>query len=44
LKLRNAAQKAALETAQSYWSLAASLQKFALQDRTFFRAMNFAYS
>jgi outer membrane protein TolC len=35
LKLRNAAQKAALETAQSYWSLVASLQKFALQDRAF---------
>jgi Outer membrane efflux protein len=35
LKLRNGAQKAALDTAQSYWAVAASLQKFALRDRTF---------
>jgi hypothetical protein len=35
MKLRNAAQKATLDTALSYWGLAAALQKFALQDRKF---------
>jgi outer membrane protein TolC len=33
--LRNDTQKAALNTAQAYWALVATLDKFALQDRAF---------
>jgi outer membrane protein TolC len=33
--LRNDAQKAAMNTAQAYWALVATLEKFALQDRAF---------
>jgi outer membrane protein TolC len=33
--LRNDAQKAALNTAQAYWELVASLEKFAVQDRAY---------